>query len=97
MRNQVSNLTLVRMLKIIDRNQCSSSETIKSSVKDAKTYPQTGGKSRPRSLLQGKDSRPPFSAKGLRPETLAIGILRLESLKNPRVFRPGSVNAHTSI
>ncbi len=30
-------------------------------------------------------------ATGLRPETLAIGILRLESLKNPRVFRPGSV------
>jgi hypothetical protein len=36
-------------------------------------------------------------AKGLRPETLVIGILRLESLNNPRVFRPGSVKLESKL
>ena len=49
LRNQVSSLTAVRMLKIINHNQYSGSEPIKSSVKDVKTYPRTGGKSLPRS------------------------------------------------
>ncbi|MEG4344231.1 hypothetical protein QUB70_13200, partial [Microcoleus sp. A003_D6] len=37
------------------------------------------------------DSRQPFLAKGLRPETLLIGILRPKCLKNPRRDRAGSV------
>jgi len=52
-----------------------------------------------RSLLKGKDSSPPFFlAKGLRPGTLVIGILRTKFLKNLSRFSAESVkSAETSL